>query len=370
MIDGHRGNRQTVTMVGTSPAAQGGVAAVVRALTSSVLSNRYVIDYVETHAEGGTLLKLAIAVKAWVTLQFRLLTSVGGLVHVHIASRASFWRKCFLLLPALAMRKPVLLHLHGGEFKVFYERESSTLAKHVIRYVFEAAAGVIVLSTGWKQWVERSFPRSKVRVIYNPAPDVARSAYVREPATLLFLGKLGEKKGVNDLLRAVAMLVPEFGEIRLLLGGDGDVMGANQLARKLEIVEYVEFLGWVSGQRKQELLEQCAAFVLPSYNEGLPMGLLEAMAYGMPVVTTPVGGIPEAVTDGMEGFLVEPGDIDALADRLARLLRDEALRSEMGTAGARKVSSTFAMERIIPQWVALYSEHGIAPAGDPGKANG
>lgn len=358
-----RSGRQTVIMVGTAMEAQGGIATVVRSLVSSGLSDIYVVNYVETHNNGGALVKLLAALKAWIVLSFKLVTSNVEMVHVHVSSGASFWRKCALLVPAFVMRKPILLHLHSGQFHLFYERGSRSM-KRFTRYVFESVDGVVVLSGEKKKWVGQEFPRAKVRVIFNPAPDAPASMPERDATTLLFLGKLGDKKGTSDLLRAVGMLVPEFGAVRLMLGGDGDVFAAKALAQRLGIEDSVEFLGWVGGTHKQKLLERAAVFVLPSYSEGLPMGLLEAMAYGMPVVSTPVGGIPEAVTDGVEGFLVEPGDVEALADRLARLLREDVLRREMGAAGARKVASTFAMERIIPQWVALYSELGVRRASD------
>jgi glycosyltransferase involved in cell wall biosynthesis len=350
-------------MIGTSPQAQGGVAAVVRALIAGGLSDLYVIDYLETHCDGGALAKVQIAAYAFFRFVYRLVTGKVAILHVHVASRASFLRKCLLILPAYAFRKPVVLHLHGAEFHLFYENECPPPVKRLVRYVFENAAGVVVLSAGWKKWIEGSFPRAKVRVIYNPAPAVGSIEIIgRDEVALLFLGKLGDRKGTGDLVQAVAKLAPSFGNVRLLLGGDGDLAGTRKLAERLGIGQYVETLGWVASDRKRELLDQCAVFVLPSYNEGLPMGVLEAMAHGLPVVSTPVGGIPEAITDGVEGFLVQPGDIDALADRLGRLLKDPALRQAMSEAAKRKVESTFALDRIIPQWVELYAEQGIAPS--------
>lgn len=355
------GSVPTVLMVGTSPRAQGGVAAVVNTLLSSDLPDSCSIDYLETHCEGGALPKLWIAVLSFVRFWGRLAAGKVSLVHVHVASRASFLRKCFLVLPAYALRKPVLLHLHGAEFHLFYEDESPRFLKRLIRYVFENAAGVVVLSSGWKDWVERSFPRAKVRVIYNPARCARQELpAVREKTTLLFLGRLGDRKGTGDLVKAVAKLAPVFGNIRLVLGGDGDLASTRALAEQLGIGKHVETLGWIGGDRKLSLLERSTIFVLPSYNEGLPMGVLEAMAHGLPVVSTPVGGIPEAITDGVEGFLVHPGDVGALAERLERLLSDPALRCAMSGAARRKVKSTFSSERIAQQWVDLYREVGMS----------
>ena len=353
--------RRTITMVGTSLDAQGGVAAVATALIAGGLSKFYDIDYVDAHVDGSAGRKLLAAVRACGGLLSRLVAGRVSLLHVHVASRASFWRKSLLLLPVHLTGRPYILHLHGAEFRVFFEHESSWLTRQVVRYVFESAAGVVVLSESWKKWAQGSFPLARVRVIYNPAPNVSAMGKERDANSLVFLGRLGARKGVNDLIDAMVRVTQELDQARLLLGGDGDLDAIEFRARSVGVESAVATLGWVAGANKQSLLETSTVFVLPSYNEGLPMSLLEAMGNGMPVVTTPVGGIPEAVTDGLEGFLVEPGDTGALADRLIRLLRDADLREAMGAAGARKVAEVFAMDRIVPQWVDLYSEIGVLP---------
>src|SRR5690606_15420270 len=100
---------------------------------------------------------------------------------------------------------------------------------------------------------------------------------------------------------------------------------------------------------------------LPSYNEALPMSILEAMAFGLPVVTTPVGGIPEAITDGREGLLVRPGDVPTLADKLCALLDDPALARTMGREGRKKAKEKYSVQRVIPAIESLYLKLGAKP---------
>jgi len=345
-----------IVMIGTSRTTMGGISSVVRTLEEGGLFSRCQITYIATHTDGSRGAKLFAAMQGWLAYMARLMTGRVGLLHVHLSSRASFWRKSFFILPSYLFKVPVVLHLHGGEFHLFYGQECSAPCRRFIRYVFERAARVVVLSKSWQAWVRDNFPRARVGLIYNPVslpPIVHRES---SPETVLFLGRLGERKGVYHLIAAAHALLRDYPRLVLWLGGDGEVEDGRALARQLGIEDHIEFLGWVSGEGKRSRLQQAAVYALPSYNEGLPMSVLEAMAYGLPVVATPVGGIPEAVSDGVEGFLVPPGDEAALADRLRRLLDDEELRRRMGAAARAKVERCFSTEVVVPQFEALYAE--------------
>jgi glycosyltransferase involved in cell wall biosynthesis len=176
----------------------------------------------------------------------------------------------------------------------------------------------------------------------------------------LFLGRLGARKGVYDLLEAFVVVARHFPESRLRLGGDGDLDAVRNRAADLGIADRVDVLGWVSGEAKNQELAKADVYALPSYNEGLPMSVLEAMAAGLPVLTCPVGGIPDAVTNGVEGFLVPPGDVPALSSRLQALLADESLRQRMGDTARYRVQTQFSASAAIERVGVLYEE--LAPS--------
>lgn len=346
-----------IVMVGTALDTQGGVSAVAGALKAGGLFSQFAVEYIASHCEGGRLRKLVRAVRAWLYFLLLLLPGRVALVHLHMASRASFWRKLAFFLSAFASNVPVIVHLHGGEFPLFYGKESLPLVRRLIRFVFEHASRVIVLSHTWREWVMTEFPKAHVSVVYNPVVLEAPTACeARDAAMLLVLGRLGKGKGTYDLLEAIVILAERFPRLQVLLGGDGELESIRSRAAALGIADKVRLLGWVRGDDKRALLARASLYVLPSYHEGLPMSVLEAMAAGLPVVATPVGGIPEAVCDGVEGFLVQPGDVVALADRVGRLLADADLRQRMGEAGRRKVEQLFAVEKIVPQISAIYAE--------------
>ncbi|UTY55783.1 glycosyltransferase family 4 protein [Massilia sp. erpn] len=352
-----------IIMLGTGLDTPGGIAAVMRVYEEAGLMRRYGIRYLATHRDGSKWAKLGVMLRAYLDFFGMLLTGRVGLLHAHVASRASFWRKAGFFLLAFLFRIPSVLHLHGGEFAVFYGRECGPWRRAAIRFIYDRVSRVVVLSHGWKQWVQSISRNHHIEVIYNPVlmPAVLPAWEQRRPAAVLALGRLCRGKGSYDLLQAAAALAPQQPALELRLGGDGELDAVAARAAELQLDDQLQLLGWVSGQDKVAQLAQARVFVLPSYNEGLPMSILEAMAYGLPVVSTPVGGIPDAIAEGVEGFLVPPGDVAALAERLSRLLQDDALAQAMGAAGRRKVAALFATEAVLPRMEKMYAELGFKP---------
>lgn len=345
-----------ILMLGTSLDTMGGISAVLTVYRDDGLFVRWPIEHVVTHRDGGVVKKIQTAIGALFRVMRCLIQTKPDLMHLHVSSRASFWRKALFMTLAISFRVPYLLHLHGSEFQIFYDRECGERRRAVVRYFFRRAARVVVLSRQWGVWVRGMCPDAKVETIYNPVilPSHRTPFADREPASLLFLGRLGERKGTYDLLHAIQRLQPRFPGLKLLLGGDGEIERVRAMATELGIARSVELLGWVDAERKRELFSRSAVYVLPSYNEGLPMSVLEAMAAGMPIASTPVGGIPEAVSDGVEGLIAPAGDVDALAKNLGRLLADGQLRERMGAAARSRVERDFSSTGILPRVESIY----------------
>lgn len=357
------GKSKSIIMLGTDYRTKGGVSSVVNVYRDAGLFQRYPVRYLPTHCDGGALAKLKVLLSAWLSFMGLLLTGRVGLVHCHTASRASFWRKTLFLVPAFLAGVPGVLHLHGAEFAIFYGKESGPLKQRLIRWVFNKCQTVVVLSDAWKTWAKGIGVTAPIEAIYNPVLlPAARDWERRTPGELLFLGRLGRRKGSFDLLTAAAAVPASPGaSLRLLMGGDGELDEVRKRADALGLSGQLQLLGWVRGADKEAHLSSAWMYCLPSYNEGLPMSVLEAMAAGLPIITTPVGGIPEAVTDGVEGFLVEPGDVARLTHCIAQLIGDPALARRMGDAARRKVEATFSSDAVLPRVERLYREAGFQP---------
>jgi len=359
-----------VVMIGTDPATHGGIASAVNAWAEAGLLARWPVTYVATHRDGTRpqkLLRALDALVAFAALAWRVPCAV---LHVHAASRASFWRKLPFIMAALLLRWPVVFHLHGGGFATFYGRECGALGRAAVRFVMARAARVIVVSERWKAWVRATFPHARVDCVPNAVPLRPAAWDDRDPACIAFVGRLTREKGAFDLLEAVASLRSSHPRVRLELAGDGDADAIARRAYELGIGDRVLIRGWCAAPELERLLARAGVFALPSHAEGLPMSLLEAMAAGCPVVASRVGGIPDAVREGTDGLLVGAGDVPALAAALARVLADRDLAARLGgsaqVAVARRHSPGAAIDRIG----RIYASLGLAPGAGRAPALG
>lgn len=355
-LNAHRG----LVMIGTHPHAKGGIATVVAKYRQFGLFEKWRVTYLCTHVEASVYRKFIIAISAYWQMIQLLVTGRAGLIHIHVATKASTWRKLIFALTAFLFRVPYILHIHGAEYMNFFYKECGPLRRGIIRFFFQKAAIVIALSESWAAQLREMAPGAQVEVVYNSVSLPQRKTFGRDEARkgILFLGRIGMRKGAFDLIRAFAVVNRD---VKLALGGDGDVNKASELARQLGVAERVQMLGWVTGENKEALLSTASIFVLPSYNEGLPMSVLEAMSWGVPVITTPVGGIPEVVRQGEEGIIVQPGDITGLTVALRQLLDDEPLRQRLGVNGKRRIQHLFSDEVAFPQLEAIWARFGLCP---------
>lgn len=247
--------------------------------------------------------------------------------------------------------------MHGSKFDEFHD-QGGWLRKKLISYMFNKADAIIALSKEWRTFISSVSNNPNIYIIYNGASvdKFENKLDNGDVINILFMGRLGERKGTYDLIEAFKYVVDNHPDAQLLLGGDGELDKVRQILRDNNIEEKVKVLGWVGGEQKIELFRRSDIYALPSYNEGLPGSILEAMAAGSPIVSTTVGGIPEAVLDGQNGYLVKPGDIHALSQALARLCEDKSLRNRMGQASRELIKDKFNINKIVLQIVTLYKD--------------
>src|SRR5512140_3181321 len=348
-----------VVMLGTSFETHGGISSVLKAYRAAGLFDRWPIDFIATHRDGGLLrkvLQLFAALAGFVALLARHRRAV---LHVHSASRASFWRKSVFMALAMLARWPVIFHLHGGGFATFYDAECGAIGRAIVRFFLGRAACIVVVSERWCAWMHRVTRNPNLVAIANPVALAKTSATTREPALIAYTGRYEPAKGLPDLLTAAAGLAPSTPRLRIECAGSGDVAGVREQARSLGIADRVTLHGWIEAQERDRLLARASVFVLPSHAEGLPMSLLEAMAAGCPVVATDVGGVPDLIVDGVNGLLVPAADAHALALAIHRVLRDSRLATQLALAARETIERRFAPERALAPLEALYGQLGV-----------
>ena len=362
-------HRKKIVMLGTHVDGCGGIASVIAVYRAAGLLARRDIAYFPTHRTGPGRAKIQLFALAMLALLRLLVRGEVALLHIHVAINASFWRKYVFFLLGYLCRVPVALHLHAGRYPDYYRTGCGPLARMLMRFAFDRAQAVVVVSSELQAWVRTVSTQGRVVVLHNPVLLPQRdeaNAPARAPATLVFLGHLEAGKGCHDLLRAMRTIVASVPQARLLLCGDGQRDEARALIAALGLQDSVDLPGWVDAGERAALLDAATVFVLPSHAEGLPMSLLEAMAHGAPVVATAVGGIPEAVRDGVEGVLVAPGDTGALAAAVLGLLADPVARMRLGAAGRERVRTEFSSTRMIATLEDLYEKLAASEARRPG----
>lgn len=277
------------------------------------------------------------------------------ILHIHHASRGSFMRKSILVLIGKIFRKKVILHIHGGGFHNYYA--ASKLLRPFIRFILEHADVVVCLSENWRTYYSTTFRLRRLEVINNVIEAATIQNVAKNGAiNLLFLGHITQKKGVYDLLKVLGSNKTTFrNKLTVTIGGIGDEEKLNKAIAEHQIYGEVRFAGWVSGSQKAELLNKCDVYVLPSYNEGLPMSILEAMSYGKPVISTNVGGIPEIVKPGFNGWLFTPGDHEALNSIMEEVMDNRERLKEYGN-NSMKVTSNYTPKAVMKSLEQLYAK--------------
>ncbi len=343
-----------VAIVGTR--ARGGIRAVVENHILAGVYDGYEHYFIASHDEVSTVKRIVLALASMLKLISLIVRGKVSVCHLHGSMKGSIYRKSVFVFGCHLLRCRVIFHLHGSEFAKTYER-AGFIYRNLVRYVLNRSDYVFVLSDYWKTYVETISVNSEIHVINNfPSPLFETIYNTREYTNksiteLLFMGFIGQRKGIYDLVEAVALLKARGVEgFHISVGGNGEVDKLRALVSERGLSQYFNVIGWVTGEQKYQLLKESDILLLPSHNEGLPIAILEALSAGLAVLSTKVGGIPDAIDDERYGLLVEPGQPQALANAINRYLdTDDLIKSVARNARDlydRNFSSATNVERI------------------------
>ncbi|OBA59086.1 hypothetical protein A5647_18650 [Mycobacterium sp. 1100029.7] len=352
-----------VLTIGNAPAgpnSRGGMATVMRLLIEDT-DSRFRLRLVPTYVDASLAARLWIGITGILKASALLLAGTVDVLHVHYSLRGSVVRKSVPLFVARLRGVPTIVHCHSSHFFSWLD-ELSPLQRKAVYAALRADYSVVLGQSHMQEsCVRLGFDESNTRILYNPVvlPTAEPAPRTADPMRIVSLGRLGVNKGSYDLVRAIGLLPNDIrANLRVTLAGDGEVEKVRAFVSANALDDIVDVIGWVDFTRRDQLLAESSIFALPSYSEGLPMAVLEAMANGVVPVTTAVGAIPEVVTDGLNGVLVTPGDSSQLATALQSLIVDAERRNRLAAAAharAREFDIVRWREALHDLWLAAAS---------------
>lgn len=347
-----------VLMVGVDESTKGGMWTVVENyLNNPEFIKKNNLVYIPTSVTGCSVLKrLLFTLIAYIKIINAFRKTKFSIVHVHMSERASIYRKRIVMEYAKRKGAKIVLHMHGAEFEVLYKKMNPN-QKATIRKTLNLADKIVILGEYWREFIGSLVDdSSKIRVVYNAVDVPEEYKYNEDSRNILFLGAISKRKGIDILLSALKENEKSFGEkcIVNIYGPDTDE-NINEKLEKNGLSSWVKYHGWLDKKKKQIILANTAINVLPSYNEGLPMTILEAMSYGIPSITTSVAAIPEAVNE-KNGIVIKPGDKKGLSDALQELIFNREKRLQLSRQAYEDAKNIFSIEQHIMQIQEIYEE--------------
>jgi glycosyltransferase involved in cell wall biosynthesis len=355
--------RHVVLLLGPSREAISGVTTHLNSLFGSRLATRFDLLHFQVGSEGrseSVAGRLARFVLSPLQLAAAIVRHGVGLVHINTSLNAkSFWRDIAYVVAARICGTRVLYQVHGGAWDEF-EAKSGIFAP-LMRRLLRWPDVIVVLSKEQLGAFGRAAPAQAIEIVPNgidctPYLRYNRAAPEAEaPLRLIYIGRLVPGKGLLETIEALRLARSQGVNARLVIAGNGpEEPQLRRYAREAGLTREVSFVGAAYGDHKAQLLAQADALALPSYTEGLPYSLLEAMAAGVVPIVTPVGAIPDVVTEGEHGLLVASRDAGAIAQAIAKLAADRALLIRMSAACRHHIATAYSIERVARDFSQLY----------------
>jgi colanic acid/amylovoran biosynthesis glycosyltransferase len=284
------------------------------------------------------------------------------IIHCHFGPTGNL---AVLLKEVGAIRGKVITAFHGYDLSSYIGKNGN----RVYEKLFEKGELFLPISRRWKKkLIKLGCPKGKV-LVHRMGIDVGRLGFLQRKIwkngkiNILSVARLVEKKGVEYGIQAVAKVLKDYPDLQYSIAGDGSLKrDLVRLINKLDIDENVKLLGWKQQNEISELMSHADILLAPSVTgkggdqEGIPVVLMEAMARGLPVISTYHSGIPELVQDGISGFLLRERDVDGLAEKLEHLITHPEMRDQMGAEGRKYVEENYNIDKLNNRLVEIYKE--------------
>ncbi|WP_276930290.1 glycosyltransferase family 4 protein [Faecalibaculum rodentium] len=345
-----------VLMIGCDESTKGGMWKVVdNYLTDARYGDKVDVEYIPTSITGDFWKKILFTWLAYCKILKRFIENKPDILHVHMSERGSVFRKGIIMIAADLCGIKIILHMHGAEFEVWY-RNSKCFMQSLVKSIVNRADKVIILGEYWKPFISTIYPIEDICVLHNAVEVPIENKYNTKSKDILFLGVIGKRKGAYDLLYSFYNILNELPQdVRLIYYGPNPENDLLNRIRKLNIETRVIYKGWLPDNQKASVFENVQINVLPSYNEGLPMTILETMAYGIPNISTNVAAIPEVVND-TNGILINAGDTKQLSESIMELINNSEERIKKSGNAYTTIKKQYSIDIHIDSILKLYKD--------------
>lgn len=386
-------SRRRVLVVAPAPPPYSGPEMVTVTVMEGLKECGFEVEHLNStirrrNSDKGKLTPAALVALLRLTVRLwgRLSTRRYGAVYTILSQNTTgFGRDALIILSAAIWRCPIVAHLHGGNFHVFV-RHSSWWMQRLIRLTIPRITRLVLLGDRLRRTVSGAVPDHRVRVVHNgiSADQLVNGRsfdtlwrgrrHASDGVKLVYIGLLSNAKGVGDLLAAIPAVLREAPATEFVLAGEiiasernitrdeqGQIIRADNFHDRMKAVleahsRNVSYQGIVQGEEKAEMLSHADVFLMASYSEGMPFALLEAMAFGLPIVATPVGAIPDILSDPEHAYFVPVGRPSAIADRMLHLVRDSRSRRRMGEANYGYVRRSLSLAQTAKNIASVLEE--------------
>ena len=346
-------NEKKVLVVGTAEKSGGGVTSVIRLMRKMPVWDEYQCYWLETQIQSVTLVKLYYALKSYIIFLFVIWKC--SIVHFHCVPDGNC---LFVQFPIFFMtkmlKKKILTHLHVGNQLEYPENVDNRM----FRWWLSKSDIIVLLSNRFceifnKHYLDIDTP---ITCVYNACDSFRSIPYSEHNHTIIFVGAFRPNKGGQTLINAFVKIHRIYPDWKLIMLGDGPEKEMYcEIVEKCGIADYVEMPGYLNGEQLSIFFEKAGIFCLCSHHEGFPMVVLEAWGYNVPVITTPVGGLPDVIEDGYNSLVFDYGNVDMLVSKLRCLIENESLRYVMSERAHKMVNEKFNLYTISDSWSKIYS---------------
>jgi glycosyltransferase involved in cell wall biosynthesis len=357
-------NKKPIVLIVGPVTSNGGISQVINAIADQkCILDHYEIIKINTsqYKDSGLLGELITFITGLYKYILSIIFLKPKIIHIHTSANISFYRKSIFGFIGFLFKKNVIYHIHSSDFYQFFCNPSNRVIEKLILAILHRSKKIICLCNDWKLSLSEKYNLNNSIVITNPVNISSFQKQKKDEKSkkikkILFMGFYIESKGIIDLLETFKKIYKKIDKIELYLCGKGELNEyINDFIEKNGLHTKITNVGWVSDSKKDYYYQNADILVLPSYKEGVPIAILEAFSYGLPVISTNISGIPEIIKNRRNGFIIEPGDRIDMGNRIEELINSPDLLRSIKINNLEQVKLHHP-GKIAEMWENLYNE--------------